>query len=525
MYDLNAQRRAGDRIVVSLLWLHAPLTAAVGVLTHKPFAGLLAMTVALAMAGTILLSGRGERLPGRIAAAVTLMGVISTLLAVSRGSAWQVDIHMYYFAGLALLAVYCEWRVIVAAAAAVALHHLILNFLLPAAIYPGGADLGRVVLHAVVLGVEAAALIWMTRNVDALLKAVHASMQAAQHAQQASETALAQVQAAQARSTLLAEQAAALTARTEREQAEVVAALAFGLEGLSRADLTRRLPTAFPQAYAKVRDDFDEALRHLRDVVATVSGQTASIEGGAHALGQEVEDLARRGATQSAALAEMATAVEEIARMASRSADNAREGNAVVRATRQGAEASGAMMHRAVAAIGAIETSSAEIGSIVGVIDEIAFQTNLLALNAGVEAARAGAAGAGFSVVAQEVRALAQRSTGAAREIKQLIATSARQVQDGVKLVNDTQRTLAVIIEGAARMDALVDGVATSTRDQALSIGSVKGAVARMGQVVAQNAAMVEASDRACRHLAQDAATLADLVARFEIGDGERLAA
>ncbi len=525
MYDLNAQRRVGDRIVLSLLWLHPPLAAMVGALAHTLSAGLLAMAFGLAAGSTALLAGRGDRTPGRIAAGVALMGSISILLAACRGAPWQVDVHMYYFAALALLAIYCEWRVIVAAAAAVALHHLILNIVLPSAIYPGGGDLGRVVLHAVVLGAEATALIWMTRNVDALLKAVRASMEAAQQAQADSETALAQVQAAQAHNALLADQAAALTVRTEREQAEVVGALAYGLEGLSQADLSRRLPAVFPAAYVKVRDDFDLAMRHLRDVVATVSDQADSIEGGTYALAREVERLAQRGATQSAALVETAAAVAAMTRIAGRTAQDARDAKAVVRATRQGAEASGAMMHRAVAAIGAIQSSSAQIGSIVGVIDEIAFQTNLLALNAGVEAARAGPAGAGFSVVAHEVRALAQRSAAAAREIKQLVATSARQVEDGVRLVDDTQRTLTVIVEGAVEMDALVNGIVASTQSQSAAIGSVNGAVVQMGEVVAQNAAMVDASDRACRRLAEDAATLADLVSRFNLGEAARRAA
>ena len=525
MYDLNAQRRVGDRIVLSLLWLHAPLTAVVGMLTHTPCAALVAMTLVLAATSTVLLRGRGDRTPGRIAAGVALMGMVSTLLAACRGTPWQVDIHMYYFAALALLAIYCEWRVIVAAATAVALHHLILNFLLPSAIYPGGGDFGRVVLHAVILVAEAGALIWMTRNVDVLLKAVKASMEAAQHAQLASETALIEAQTAQAHNALLAGQTAALTARTEREQAEVVGALAYGLEGLSQADLTRRLPAGFPPAYAKVRDDFDLAMRHLRDVVATVSDQAVSIEDDAQALGEEVEDLSRRCATQSAALQETVAAVAAIARVVDRSAENARNASAVVRTTRQGAQTSGAMMHRAVAAIGAIQSSSTEIGGIVSVIDEIAFQTNLLALNAGVEAARAGPAGAGFSVVAHEVRALAQRSAEAAREIKRLIATSARQVGDGVKLVNDTQRTLSTIVDGSAQMDALVGDIVASTVDQSSAIDSVNGAVSRMGEALAQNAAMVDASDLVCRRLIQDAVTLAELVSRFDLGEPARLAA
>ena len=175
-------------------------------------------------------------------------------------------------------------------------------------------------------------------------------------------------------------------------------------------------------------------------------------------------------------------------------------------------------MQRAVQAMEGIEKSSDEIGDIIGVIDEIAFQTNLLALNAGVEAARAGDAGRGFAVVASEVRALAQRSAKAAREIKELISSSTQQVDQGVKLVRETGDSLKSIVDGVSEINTLVDEIATSAQDQASSLQQVNTAVNQLDQVTQENAAMVEQATAATRTLATQTQDLQALVVRFQTG-------
>jgi methyl-accepting chemotaxis protein len=162
-----------------------------------------------------------------------------------------------------------------------------------------------------------------------------------------------------------------------------------------------------------------------------------------------------------------------------------------------------------------IEASSRQIGQIIGVIDEIAFQTNLLALNAGVEPARAGGAGKGFAVVASEVRALAQRSGQAAREIKELITTSAAQVRSGVDLVGVTGTALERILTEIAEISGLIVEIAGSAEEQAASVKEVNGAVGQMDQVTQQNAAMVEESTAASHALASQAEELERLVGQF----------
>ena len=201
-----------------------------------------------------------------------------------------------------------------------------------------------------------------------------------------------------------------------------------------------------------------------------------------------------------------------------RTADGARQASGVAHSARDDAEGSGQVVRDAVEAMSRIEASSNQIGDIIGVIDEIAFQTNLLALNAGVEAARAGDAGRGFAVVASEVRALAQRSAEAAKEIKALISASSQQVGAGVALVGQTGEALKRIVGRVAEIDGLVAEISASAQEQATGLQQVNTAVNQMDQVTQQNAAMVEESTAASHSLAQEADVLAASVARFRIG-------
>jgi methyl-accepting chemotaxis protein len=165
-----------------------------------------------------------------------------------------------------------------------------------------------------------------------------------------------------------------------------------------------------------------------------------------------------------------------------------------------------------------IEESARKVSQIIGVIDEIAFQTNLLALNAGVEAARAGDAGRGFAVVASEVRALAQRSAEAAKEIKALISTSSQQVETGAKLVGETGDALGRIVVRVNEISALVTEIASGAEQQATGLSQINTAINQMDQGTQQNAAMVEESTAAVHALSKEADAMAELMAKFSLG-------
>jgi methyl-accepting chemotaxis protein len=305
---------------------------------------------------------------------------------------------------------------------------------------------------------------------------------------------------------------------TAAEQARVVEQLGDGLSHLAEGDLTFRLTNAFPTYYEKLRGDFNSAMQELEHAMQLIATNAASLETGSAEITDSADDLSRRTENQAAALEETAAALGEITSTVGRTAEGAKQATAVVARTKADAEQSGDVVRKAVEAMGSIEQSATKVSQIIGVIDEIAFQTNLLALNAGVEAARAGEAGRGFAVVATEVRALAQRSAEAAREIKTLIATSAQEVGTGVQLVGETGAALVRILSQVSEITAVVSAIAGSAQDQALGLHEVNTAISEMDQVTQKNAAMVEHSTTASHELAATAQELTKLTARFRLG-------
>ncbi len=307
--------------------------------------------------------------------------------------------------------------------------------------------------------------------------------------------------------------------RNEAIQAMVVDTLADCLSRLADGDLTWRIDAEFAGRYAKLKEDFNVAMTKLQETMAVIAGASSGVSFSADEIASASDQLSRRTEQQAASLEETAAALDQITATVKKTASGAKEATVLVTSARDGAERSGQVVRQAVTAMGQIESSSREIGNIIGVIDEIAFQTNLLALNAGVEAARAGEAGKGFAVVASEVRALAQRSAEAAKEIKALINTSTDQVGSGVDLVGQTGQALEQIVAQVAEIDALVADIAASAQEQSTGLGEVNVAVNQMDSVVQQNAAMVEEATAATHALKGESSELARMVARFKVGD------
>lgn len=296
----------------------------------------------------------------------------------------------------------------------------------------------------------------------------------------------------------------------------VVTSLAVGLQKLSAGDLVYRLNASFDASYETLRADFNRAMEMLQNTVQAIAVNAQGVRSGASEITQASDDLSRRTEQQAASLEQTAAALDEITATVKKSAEGAQEARNLVTTATADAERSSDVLRDTVAAMSGIETSSRQIGNIIGVIDEIAFQTNLLALNAGVEAARAGDAGRGFAVVATEVRALAQRSADAAKEIKSLISASGEQVDLGVRLVNETGSSLQRIAEQIAKLNTLISQIAASAQEQSTGLNQVNTAVNQMDQVTQQNAAMVEQSTAASHSLAHEAEELTRLIGQFQ---------
>ncbi|GAA0657340.1 hypothetical protein GCM10009102_01730 [Sphingomonas insulae] len=305
----------------------------------------------------------------------------------------------------------------------------------------------------------------------------------------------------------------------------VVGALGEGLTRLAARDLSYRIEQAFPADYERLRIDYNRALDAVASTMTAVTDATNGINSGATDIRQASDDLSQRTEQQAASLEETAAAMDEITSTVRQTAAGAVRANGVVEEARVEAERSGDVVRRAVQAMADIERASNEISEIISVIDGIAFQTNLLALNAGVEAARAGEAGRGFAVVASEVRALAQRSADAAKDVKTRITASTQQVDNGVELVSETGKALDRIIVRIAEINTLVGQIAVAAEQQATGLQQVNTAVSEMDGVTQQNAAMVEESTAAARSLATEADELARQIARFRIDAGEGHAA
>ncbi|PTV94738.1 methyl-accepting chemotaxis protein [Rhodobacter aestuarii] len=313
------------------------------------------------------------------------------------------------------------------------------------------------------------------------------------------------------------EAAEAERAAQMREQQEVVSSLAEGLRAMSGGDLTAKITTAFPEAYEGLRRDFNEAVDRMAETLASIVQSTSVVETEAGSLNTASSELGRRTETQAASLEETAAAMNEMASSVQQSVAGAQEAAKAVVQTRDTTATGRDVVRQTLQAMNDIAQSSEQISRITSVIDDIAFQTNLLALNAGVEAARAGESGRGFAVVASEVRALAQRSSEAAKEIAELIETSVRQVTSGVQLASRSDTALGQIEDLVGKLDGLLEAIASAATEQSAGISEVTAAVNQLDQVTQHNAAMFEENSAATQGLLAEAQSLRALSAVFRI--------
>ncbi len=289
---------------------------------------------------------------------------------------------------------------------------------------------------------------------------------------------------------------------------------------LADGDLRHAIDKDYLGRFGQVKGDINRTLDTIEDTVARLNGVAQRVHGSAAEITSGNENLSGRTEQQASSIEQTAASMQELTTTVRNNAENAQQANRASSSARQAAEQGGQVVTRAVDAMQQINTASAKIAEIIGVIDEIAFQTNLLALNASVEAARAGEQGRGFAVVATEVRNLASRSAGAAKEIKELIEDSTAKVKTGSDLVNETGKALEEILCNVKKVGDVVSEIAAASTEQSSGIDQVNRAITHIDEMTQQNAALAEQTSAASGAMSDDAQELMRVVGFFRTRDG-----
>ena len=305
------------------------------------------------------------------------------------------------------------------------------------------------------------------------------------------------------------------------ERAFVGNSVGKGLASLAGKDLSFRLDENLPVAYKKLQDDFNKAVAFLDAAMKSVAETVEGVGSGMQEISAASDDLSHRTEQQAASLEQTSAALNEITEAARKTSEAVKAAEDATNKAQADARHSGEIVEKTVATMSKIAASSQEISQIIGVVDEIAFQTNLLALNAGVEAARAGDVGRGFAVVASEVRALGQRSSEAAKEIRGLIQTSSIHVNDGVEQVAEAGASLERIAKQVMAINSGMADIARTAREQATGLKEVSIAIDQMDQLTQQNAAMAEQATAAAKSAQKEAQKLRALIDDFRLSPGE----
>lgn len=285
---------------------------------------------------------------------------------------------------------------------------------------------------------------------------------------------------------------------------------------ITEGDLTSTIPVTGTDETGHLLQALNEMRESLRSIVGRVRTGTDIIATASSEIAAGNLDLSSRTEQQASSLEETSSSMEELTATVKENADNARQADNLAKMASEVASKGGAVVAQVVGTMTAINDSSRKIADIISVIDGIAFQTNILALNAAVEAARAGDQGRGFAVVAAEVRTLAQRSAGAAKEIKALIGDSVEKVESGAKLVDDAGMTMGEIVISIKRVTDIMGAITSASHEQTAGIVQINQAITEMDAVTQQNAALVEEAAAAAESLRDQAAALAQVVAVFK---------
>jgi methyl-accepting chemotaxis protein len=496
---LDSLRLVGMRLLCGLCVITAACVLVIfvsGIAATDPVVP--ALAAAFTIYPIVLAVRGGTGAADRIAMSVSVSAMPAFLLYALRDHVWQTDIHMVFFAALATIFVLCDWRAILAGTIVVALHHLILGMIVPGWVFYGAAEseVGRVLLHAVILVVEAGVLMAVARHIVTLLATIGAQNEARQQA----ETAIA----------------AERDARNAVMQS-VIDSMGQSLAAVSSGDLTAGIAMPYPVELQRLRSDFNDALDNLRGMVGAVRDSANGIRVGTGEIAQASDDLAERTQGNAANLEETSAALCQIdqrvratASTAERTGERAGQATVAVSGGRRTAE-------EAVAAMGRVASSAQGIDSVMEGLDRIAFQTRVLAMNATVEAGRAGDAGRAFAVVADLVSALAIRAEDEAQRAREQITTTRSDIAVAVEAVQRVDAALADISCDVGVVHELINSVVFENSLQSAAITQITASIATMDSATQQNAAMVEQTSAAAQSLMSEVTALSNRAAMFRI--------
>jgi methyl-accepting chemotaxis protein len=481
MNEMSLFRALVERFLIAFLWGNVALLAGVGFFLSGD--GVAILTGALILAGGATLTARLQ--PGSAAArhaiGVALMGLVSLLVFAFEGHPWQIDIHMYFFAALAMLAAFCDWRTLMLSAAVVALHHLVLNFLYPAAVFPGGAALGRVLLHALIVVVEVSMLCWLSWRLSLAFTKSEQALQGMAEAQSANEAATAE------RDRL---------AQAERDTRRAV-----------RVELAQRFQDG------------------VGGIVANLSGVAQTTRQSALEINRRLEEVGVRLSTVLDRTGQVEAEVDLVAGSANELVGSVAEVNRYIGESTTLAGSAVQEVHRTNVTVESLAQAAHRIGDVVGLIQDIAAQTNLLALNATIEAARAGDAGKGFAVVAGEVKHLANQTARATEEIGAQIAEIQSVTGGAVQAIRDIgatigriEQAIGTIAAAADRQSASIDTISRSARIAVDAVGEVGS---NLGEVTGFTESLAAISTRQTEQASHMASDVDGLVGQVDAFVGE----
>ena len=496
---LELLRHRVSRALGFLLWLHVPVIAGLAWVMGAPLLFPVAAALVLTIMAELLAVRRAQAATGHLIFSIVYGAQVAIMVGLMRDHAWQADMHMYFFAALAILSALCSWPAIVAYVGFVAVHHLALNYLATELVFVGAADLGRVVMHAVILLSEGVALGVLTYVLALIFTNQTRVLASAESARSTAEKLLHNREGEQA------------------VQSGAVARLIERITDLAAGDYGKDLkPAAFPAEYEAVVQALNLLSRRLSAAVSTVAHAARGVQNSGSSLVSSAQALESSSSEQVALLDRARSAFSGLGQGIGETVALASQADAAMRENRVEVERGTELLAEVVEAMGLIEQSTGQIRQIVEVMDNIAFQTNLLALNAGVEAARAGDTGRGFAVVAQEVRALAQRAAESAREIRGLIDQGQGNVEMGTRKVGQTTQALESLITSAQRAAGFVSDIAGLVSQQGQGLHGLQEEVNSLDSQARHNATLAARISTAGTELQRHSTDLGHGMAELE---------